>query len=102
MGGVEIGTTEVAEALCKNKIENFVASKGGRLVRELDKLKVKHFTLDLKTKNPFKIYTNSKKLEKIIKNNAYFVGTQEDYNTAFSNGLISEGMLIIITDDNEE
>ena len=69
MGGVEIGTTEVAEALCKNKIENFVASKGGRLVRELDKLKVKHFTLDLKTKNPFKIYANSKKLEKIIKNN---------------------------------
>ena len=42
------------------------------------------------------------KIKKIIKNNAYFVGTQEDYNTAFSNGLISEGMLIIITDDNEE
>ena len=42
------------------------------------------------------------KIKKIIKNNAYFVGTQEDYNTAFSNGLISEGMLIIITDDNDE
>lgn len=42
------------------------------------------------------------KIKKIINNNAYFVGTQEDYNTAYSNGLISEGMLIIITDDNDE
>ena len=41
-------------------------------------------------------------IKKIIKENAYFVGTQEEYNTACSNGLISEGMLIVFTDDNEE
>ena len=40
-------------------------------------------------------------IKKIIKNNSYFVGTQEEYNTAYSNGLISEGMLIILTDDTE-
>jgi len=69
MGGVEIGTTEIAEALCARGIKNFVASKGGRLVHELDKLGVKHFTLDLKTKNPFKIRKNAKLLEQIIKDN---------------------------------
>ena len=41
------------------------------------------------------------KIKKIIKKNAYFVGTQEEYNTAYSDGLISEGMLVVITDDNE-
>ena len=56
MGGVEIGTTEIADALCKAGIKNFVASKGGRLVHDLQKMKVKHFTLDLKIKNPLKIY----------------------------------------------
>ena len=69
MGGVEIGTTEIAEALCTHGIKNFVASKGGRLVHDLDKLGVPHFTLDLKTKNPFKMRRNAKKLAKIIKDN---------------------------------
>ena len=69
MGGVEIGTTEIAEAVCALGIKNFVASKGGRLVHDLDKLGVPHFTLDLKTKNPFKMRRNAKKLAKIIKDN---------------------------------
>jgi len=69
MGGVEIGTTEIAEALCARGIKNFVASKGGRLVHELEKLNVPHFTFDLKTKNPIKMYLNSKELEKIIVEN---------------------------------
>ena len=47
-----------------------------------------------------KIYDT--KIKKMIKENAYFVGTQEEYNTAYSNGLISDGMLIILTDDAEE
>ena len=46
-----------------------------------------------------KIYDT--KIKEIINNNAYFVGTKEEYNTAYSNGLISEGMLIILTDDTE-
>lgn len=68
-GGVEWGTVQIAEALKKGGYTNFVASCGGRLVYELDKLKIKHFTLPLKTKNPFKMYLNSLKLEKIIKEN---------------------------------
>ena len=69
MGGVEIGTTEIAEALTNHGIKNFVASKGGRLVHELDKLKVPHLTLDLKTKNIFKMKKNAKILAQYIQEN---------------------------------
>ena len=68
-GGVETGTIEIAEALSTQGIKNFVASAGGRMVHELEKIKVPHFTLPLKTKNPIKLYLNSLKLEKIIKEN---------------------------------
>lgn len=68
-GGVEIGTVEIASGLQAAGIKNFVASAGGRMVYDLQKLKVKHFELPLKTKNPFKLYRNSQKLEKIIKDN---------------------------------
>ena len=68
-GGVEIGTIEIASELQKQGYTNFVASEGGRLVHNLERMKVKHFTLPLKTKNPLKMYLNSLKLEKIIKEN---------------------------------
>lgn len=66
-GGVELGTTEIASALQAQGIENYVASAGGRMEYNLDRLKVKHFTLPLKTKNIFKLYINSWRLTKIIK-----------------------------------
>ena len=68
-GGVEAGTIEIAAELKARGIKNFVASKGGRLTYELEKSKIPHLTLDLKTKNPLKLYLNSKKLEKFIKDN---------------------------------
>lgn len=68
-GGVERGTIEMANAMNDAGIKNFVASQGGRLVYNLDKIKVPHFTLSLKSKNPIKIWLNSLKLAKIIKQN---------------------------------
>ncbi len=68
-GGVEVGTVQIAEALKQHGIKNFVASAGGRMVHELERIKVPHFTLPLKTKNPFKLYRNSLKLEQIIREN---------------------------------
>ncbi len=68
-GGVERGTIEIAGDLQKRGITNFVASEGGRLAYQLEHLHVKHFTLPLKTKNPFKIWLNAKRLYKIIKEN---------------------------------
>ncbi len=68
-GGVELGTVEIASELTKHGIKNFVASKGGRMVHDLQKLGVPHFTLNLKSKNPFTILKNAKKLEAYIKEN---------------------------------
>ena len=68
-GGVEWGTIQVAEALKQRGYNSFVASKGGRLVYELNKLGIKHLTLPLKTKNPIKMYLNSLRLEKFIRDN---------------------------------
>ena len=68
-GGVEMGTVEIASGLQAAGIKNFVASAGGRMVYDLQKVKVKHFELPLKTKNPLKLWLNSRKLEKIIKEN---------------------------------
>ena len=68
-GGVEMGTVEIASGMVEQGIENYVASAGGRMVYDLQKLKVKHFELPLKTKNIFKMWWNAKKLAKIIKEN---------------------------------
>ncbi len=68
-GGVETGAIEIASFLQENGIRNFVASKGGRMVYELEKNKIPHLTMDLKTKNPLKIMRNAKILEKFIKDN---------------------------------
>jgi len=68
-GGVELGTIEIASELQKRGIKNFVASEGGRMEGALEHLKVKHFTLPLKTKNIFKMWLNSLRLAKIIKDN---------------------------------
>ena len=69
MGGVELGTVEIASALQEQGIKNFVASQGGRLTRELSKLKIKHLTLPLKTKNIFKMRRNADALAEFIRKN---------------------------------
>ena len=72
-GGVELGTIEIASELQKKGIKNFVASEGGRMAYQLERMKVKHFTLPLKTKNPFKLWLNYRRLVKIIKENGITV-----------------------------
>lgn len=42
-----------------------------------------------------------RKIKELINNNSYFVGTKEEYNIAFSEGRITDGMLVITTDDIE-
>ena len=68
-GGVELGTIEIATELQKQGIKNFVTSAGGRMAYNLDRIKVPHFTLPLKTKNPIKLWLNYRRLTKIIKEN---------------------------------
>src|SRR5574344_447720 len=69
MGGVERGTLEIAADLKERGIKNFVASQGGRLTYDLNRLKIGHLTLPLKSKNPIIMWRNSKILEKFIKEN---------------------------------
>lgn len=68
-GGIEVGTIEIAGELQKRGIKNFVASKGGRMEYDLNKIGVQHFKLNLKSKNPLIILSNAKKLEAFIKEN---------------------------------
>lgn len=66
-GGVERGTIEIAEALQKEGIKNYVISSGGKMVSELSRLGVTHITLPVNTKNPILMWINSYRLEKIFK-----------------------------------
>ena len=68
-GGVETGTIEIASALQEKGIKNFVASQGGRMVHELEKIGVDHLSLPLKSKNYFIMKKNAKLLADYIRKN---------------------------------
>lgn len=58
-GGAERGAVDVACALAAAGGRAFVASAGGRMVRELERNGVKHIVLPVKTKNPFLMRANA-------------------------------------------
>ena len=63
-GGVERGTVQIDNALVTAGWNSIVVSSGGRMVEQLHG---KHITLPVATKNPFKILSNARRLQKIIK-----------------------------------
>jgi glycosyltransferase involved in cell wall biosynthesis len=65
-GGVERGAVQIAGALVRAGWNALVASSGGSLVRELDKLGARHLQLPLDTKNPFAIRANIDRLSRVI------------------------------------
>jgi len=65
-GGAERGCVDMAIAIGEAGGIPLVASEGGPMVRELDRAGVRHITLPLATKNPWKIYNNAESLERII------------------------------------
>ncbi len=71
IGGVERGTIEIAAALQKEGIKNYVISNGGRMVPELERLGVEHITLPVHSKNPFRMYMNARKIAKIAKEKGF-------------------------------
>src|SRR5512139_3286769 len=58
-GGVERGTVEIAEAIAGAGWRAYVASAGGPLVRDVEKVGGVHVTLPLDTKSPFAIWRNA-------------------------------------------
>ena len=67
-GGVERGVIDIAKALKNNGFKPIVISAGGVLVFELKEAKIEHIQLDVKSKNPLKIFKNIKILKEILTN----------------------------------
>lgn len=70
-GGVERGTIEIATALAAAGVPSAVASAGGRLVGELERLGIEHFTLPLASKNPFTVRRNGNALARIAQEGGF-------------------------------
>lgn len=66
-GGVERGTIEIAQALVAAGWKAVVASEGGPMVRELDRIGAEHVTLPLASKNPLTIRRNGDRLADLVR-----------------------------------
>ncbi|MHC8508700.1 MAG: glycosyltransferase family 4 protein [Rhodospirillales bacterium] len=66
-GGVERGTIEIAEAVASAGGRAIVASSGGNLMHELERVGGEHVTLPLDSKNPLRIRANIAQLTELIK-----------------------------------
>jgi glycosyltransferase involved in cell wall biosynthesis len=66
-GGVERGTIEIAKKLKSSGYNSVVVSAGGPLVQKLIEEGIPHIKLDVATKNPFKIWSNTKLISQIVK-----------------------------------
>ncbi len=66
-GGVERGTVEIAGAIAAQGGRALVVSNGGASVHELKRVKAEHIEMPVHSKNPFVMYTNIQRLEKMIR-----------------------------------
>jgi lipopolysaccharide heptosyltransferase II len=67
IGGVETGTVDLARYLATHGHKAIVVSGGGRLVRELDAMNVRHYTLPVGKKSLFHIIKMVRELKRIIR-----------------------------------
>lgn len=65
-GGAERGAVDVAAALVRSGWTAIVASAGGNLQHELDRVGARHVTLPLAGKNPVSILANARRLAALI------------------------------------
>ncbi len=66
-GGVERGTVDIAQAIIAAGGRAIVASAGGRLVAELDRMGAQHVVLPLDTKSPWRVLANRARLLRVIR-----------------------------------
>jgi glycosyltransferase involved in cell wall biosynthesis len=66
-GGAERGTVDVAAALVAAGGKSIVVSGGGPMVRELERAGAKHIVLPVFSKNPATMWTNVRRLERLIR-----------------------------------
>lgn len=65
-GGVERGVIDISVAAAKAGYESIVISNGGSMIQQFNGTKVKHIKLPLASKNPLVIYSNIKRIAKVI------------------------------------
>ncbi len=68
-GGVERGTVDVANFLAEKKIQNFIITSGGKMIKELDKNFTHVHQLPVATKNFFSYPLIARKINQFIKAN---------------------------------
>jgi glycosyltransferase involved in cell wall biosynthesis len=66
-GGVERSTVEIAQAITQAGGLALVASDAGRMVAQVQAAGAEHLRLPLDSKNPFRIWRNASRLEKLIR-----------------------------------
>ena len=66
-GGVERGTVDIAGAIVEAGGRSLVASRGGRMVREVERVGAEHVTLPLDRKGPLSIQGNIGRLARVIR-----------------------------------
>lgn len=66
-GGVERGTLEIAEALCRAGLRSVVASAGGAMVAQLEASGASHVSMPLNRKSPGALVTNARALTCLIR-----------------------------------
>jgi glycosyltransferase involved in cell wall biosynthesis len=66
-GGAERGAVDVAAAIVAAGGTALVASAGGPMVRELQRVGAQHIELPLDSKNPFVIHANARRLVRLIR-----------------------------------
>ena len=65
-GGVERGTLDIAKALKETGWRPIVASSGGTMVHDLERIGIDHFVMPLHSKNPYVIRRNIARLRILI------------------------------------
>lgn len=66
-GGVERGTLDIAAALVKSGCRAYVASRGGPMVRELERAGAVHITLPMDGKFPWQIAANTRSIMRLAR-----------------------------------
>ena len=68
-GGVERGTVDVANFLAEKKIQNFIITSGGKMIKELDERFIHVYQLPVDSKNFFSYPLIARKINQFIKAN---------------------------------
>ena len=68
-GGVERGTVDVANFLSENKIQNFIITSGGKMIKELNESFTHVHQLPVGSKNFFSYPLIARKINQFIKTN---------------------------------